>query len=124
MKYVSHRNITVASVCGLSMEFKKGEPAFAPPGMHKELLALGVVPVDEPDAEPVATLPNAEPIDPAERKATIFAAFEAISLRGVREEFNGSSIPHAAVLAKELGWSMGAKERDLLWREFTAEKAA
>lgn len=123
MEYVSHRNITVVSLCGLSMEFKKGEPAFAPPAMHKELLALGVVPVaPEDEAEPVSQA--GEPVDPTARKAAIFAAFEVVSLRGIREEFNGSSMPHVAVLSKELGWPIIAKERDALWREFTADQRA
>ena len=119
MKYVSHRNITVASTCGLSVELKKGEPTFCPPQMHAELLALGVIPTEEQPDE-VVTLAKNEPAGPAEREAALFKAFESLTLRNKRGDFTTSGAPHSAVLSKEMGWDVGAKERDTAWVKFTS----
>ena len=123
MNYIAPRKMTVASVSGRSVEFEKGVPTYAPPQMHAELIAVGIVPAEEipevPSAGPV------EPTVPAEREAALFTAFEAIVLRGKREDFTAVGVPHNAVLSKELGWSsMSGKERDAAWAKFTLSKAS
>ena len=121
MNYIAPRNMTVASVSGRSVRFSKGEPTYAPPQMHAELIAVGVVPAEEiPEVE---TNTPVEPTVPKEREAALFAAFEKIALRGKREEFTAVGVPHGAVLAKELGWSVNNKERDAAWTKFNLEKA-
>jgi len=123
MNYIAPRNMTVSSVSGRSVEFVKGEPTYAPPQMHAELIARGIVPAEE-IPEPVVNT-NAEPTVPTEREAALNAAFEKIILRGKRGDFAGTGVPHAAVLAKQLGWSaVDAKERDAAWQKFQADKAA
>lgn len=123
-KYISQRNITVASLCGRSVEFKKGEPTLAPPQMHAELLAMGIVPVegimdDEPETSEVA-----EPSVAEDREKALFDVFEKLVLRERREDFMASGTPHSAVLAKELGWkTIHAKERDAVWAKWTLERA-
>lgn len=122
MNYIAPRNMTVSSTSGRSVEFVKGEPVFAPPQMHAELIAVGIVPAEE-IPEPVVSTSN-EPVVAAEREAALFAAFEAVVLRGKRGDFTGTGVPHAAVLTKELGWSaIDAKERDAAWAKFQAAKA-
>jgi len=124
MKYVSHRNITVSSLCGRSVEFKKGEPVLCPPQMHDELLAVGIMPVDPMPDEVEGNEPK-EPTSPVEREAALYAVFEKLVLRGRREDFTGVGTPHAAVLSKELGWAViNAKERDAAWQKFQLEKVA
>ena len=122
MDYIAPRNMTVSSKSGRSVEFVKGKPTFAPPVMHAELIALGIVPTEEipepeDDGTPVA------PTAPDERQAAIYAAFEKIILRGGRKDFAGTGAPHTAVVAKELGWDIDAKERDLFWQKFQTDKA-
>lgn len=121
MKYIAPRKMTVASTCGRSVEFQKGVPTYAPPQMHADLIAVGVVPeedIDEPEVKgPV------EPTVPHEREAAVFKAFEAVILRNEREDFTANGSPHGKVLAKELGWKLDNKERDPLWAKFQLAKA-
>ena len=122
MEYIAPRKMTVASVSGRSVSFEKGVPKYCPPQMHAELIACGVVPAEE-IPEPEVTGP-VEPQVPTEREAALFKAFEVIALRGKREEFTAVGVPHAAVLAKQLGWSgIGNKERDAAWQKFMLTKA-
>ena len=121
MEYIAPRNMTVASKSGRSASFVKGIPTYAPPQMHAELIAMGIVPTEEiPEVEVDGVK---EPTVLAEREAAVFATFEKIILRGKRGDFAGTGSPHAAVLSKELGWSIDGKERDILWQKFQADKA-
>ncbi len=123
MNYIAPRNMTVASISGRSVAFKKGEPTYAPPQMHAELIAVGIVPAEE-IPEPEETGGVKEPTVPTERQEAVFAVFEKLILRGKRTDFAGTGAPHAAVLSKELGWDIDGKERDVLWQKFQADKAA
>lgn len=120
MKFVMQRNRVVASVMGLAIEFEKGVPVSVPPYMYNEVIAAGAVPESELSDDELKTGNPDEPIDPAKRKAAVIDAFNLIVLRNVREEFTAGGMPHQSVLAKELGWSVSAKERDVLWAEFKA----
>lgn len=121
MKYTAPRDLTLASTCGLSIELVKGKATLCPPGMHDELLALGCVPDSTPESAP-GTAPVA-PTNKADRYAALCVAFEAIALRNERTEFNAAGVPHSAVLAKELGWTCDAKERDAAWAKWQNEIA-
>lgn len=121
MKYVAPYDMTVTSLSGRSVELKKGEPTHCPPQMHAELISRGVVPAEEVDEK----APDA-PVEltPDERKAAFFKAFEVMALRNARGDFGAAGTPHAAALAKELGWTaVDAKERDAMWAAFQAGKA-
>jgi hypothetical protein len=118
MKYVSHRNITVASVYGISIELKKGVPTFCSPLMHAELLALGVVPAEDMPEEPDVVPGTTEPTNPDVRLKELFAAFETMSLRQKRGDFTGNGSPHLAVLTELMGWKVDTKERDTAWAKF------
>lgn len=121
MEYIAPRTMTAVSLSGRSVEFEKGVPKYAPPQMHNELIALGIVPA-EPVEEPEAAADD-EPQNPADREAALFAAFDKLALRGKRGDFTASGAPHVSVLAKELGWTVDAKERDLAWVKYTQAKA-
>lgn len=123
MEYIAPRDMTVSSVSGRSAWFKKGVATYAPPQMHAELIAVGIVPAEE-IPEPVDTGGVKEPMVPAERQAAVYEAIEKIILRGKRGDFAGTGAPHAAVLSKELGWDIDGKERDLHWAKFQSDKAA
>jgi len=120
MKYISYRNVTFASVTGGSYEFRKGVPTYAPPRMHDELIAMGIVPEEGQEVEKDPVAGPTEPTSPTEREAALFAAFEKIVARGRREDFTAVGAPHAAVLSRDLGWgSIVAKERDAVWSKWT-----
>lgn len=123
MDYIAPRDMTVASKSGRSVAFAKGVPTYAPPQMHAELIAFGIVPAEE-IPEPKDDGGVKEPTAPAERQVAVFEAFEKVILRGKRGDFAGTGAPHTAVLSKELGWSIDGKERDVLWQTFQADKAA
>jgi hypothetical protein len=119
MDYIAPRDMTVSSTSGRSVEFVKGVPTYAPHQMHDELINKGVVPAE--DLPEVVVDDNAEPAVGAEREAALFGAIEKVMLRNKRGDFAGTGAPHAAVLAKELGWSsLDAKERDAAWSKFQA----
>lgn len=123
MNYIAPRTMTVASKSGRSVAFEKGVPVYAPPQMHDELIAHGIVPAEEMP-EPEDNGAPKEPTSSSEREAAFFAAFEKIILRGRRGDFAGTGVPHGAVLAKELGWSeVDGKERDAVWQKFNLSKA-
>ena len=122
MEYIALKTITVASVSGRSQHFIKGEPTWAPPQMHAELIALGIVPcedIPEPEVDGVR-----EPMVASEREEALFAVFEKMVLKNKREEFTGVGLPHLAVLAKELGWAVASKERDTTWQKFNQRETA
>ena len=118
MNYIAPRNMFVNSTCGRSVRFKKGIPTYAPPQMHKDLIANGIVP--ETEIEEVEPSEKKEPVVPTEREAAMMAAFDKIVLRGRREDFMANGMPHNKVVARELNWGeMHAKERDAVWQKWT-----
>lgn len=123
MEYIAPRNMTVASTSGRSVAFEKGVPTYAPPQMHAELIAVGIVPAEE-IPEPVSDGSPQAPTVPSEREDAVFAVFEKLVLRAKRGDFAGTGAPHAAALSKELGWDIDGKERDVLWQKFQSGKAA
>lgn len=121
MKFVMHRNRTVSSTCGLSVEFKKGEPTYVPPPMYNDVIAVGAVPEDEiPESEMPKGKPTPEQL--AEREAQMMAAFTKITDANSREDFTAGGTPTQAAMSRELGWTPAAKERDAAWSKFLADK--
>lgn len=123
MEYIAPRDMTVVSTSGRSVILKKGVPTYCPPQMHKDLISVGVVPAkDIPD--PVVDSGPGEPVMREDREKALITAFEKIILRGKREDFTASGVPHNAVLIRELGWStITVKERDAAWLKFSLEHA-
>ena len=118
MKFVMHRNYILASVYGHSIRFVKGEPTHVPPECYKEAIAAGAIPEEEVELDPPKLDAKPEPVDPESRKKAVFEAFDAIALRGKREDFTAGGSPRDKVLEQELGWKITNKERDMLWVEF------
>mgnify|MGYP000078324487 CR=1 FL=1 len=122
MKFKLPRNRTIASTCGISIEFKKNEFHLVPPAMYADVIAAGGVPEGEIDPDEMPVGP-ATPEKLAEREATLFAAFEVIAKRNSRNEFTAGGKPHLSVLAKSKGvdWEVTDKERDAAWVKFLAK---
>lgn len=120
-RFMLPRNRTIASTCGISIEFKKGELHLVPPAMFDEVIAAGGVPEHELDEEDLPKKTNT-PEALAARKEALFKVFDDVVLRNVREEFTAGGMPHNRVLSEKLGWSVDAKERDTAWVEYMATK--
>lgn len=120
MKFVLHRDRVIASVMGLSIAFEKGVAQQVPPYMYPEVIAAGGVPESELTEAEATGKNTSEPTGKDERKAALFGLFEKLVLNNVREEFTAGGAPHGAVITRELGWSVSAKERDQAWAEFKA----
>lgn len=120
MRFMLPRNRTIASTCGLSIEFKKGELHLVPPAMYGEVLAAGGVPETELTEEEMPKS-AATPEALADREKAIFAAFETIAKRNTREDFTAGGMPHLSVLTNITGWAVAAKERDATWVKFLAK---
>jgi hypothetical protein len=121
MKFVFNRARTVSSKYGHVIFFDKGVPTHVPPEMYQEVLAVGGNPESEIDLDPPKPDGPEEPTDPVAREAALFSAFESLSLRGKREDFTAGGQPHQKALAKELGWEVSSKERDLMWVKFKTQ---
>ena len=112
---------TVVSTSGRSQKFIKGEPTWAPPQMHAELIAKGIVPTE--DIPEIVVTGVREPQGSEERETAIMEVYEKLVLKGSRKDFTGTGSPHLAVLKSELGWEVAAKERDTVWHKFQQERS-
>jgi hypothetical protein len=118
MKFTLNRDLVHASTLGHCVEFKKGEPTFVPEPLHREVLAMGAEPESELDL-PETGNPN-EPKDAGERYKAIVAAFEALTLRNNRDDFDAGGKPKLQPLREQLGFGVDAKERDKAWERMRA----
>lgn len=119
-KFKFHRDRTISSTCGISIEFKKAEWHLVPPAMFAEVMAAGGVCEDEVDLgeKPEAPVVVA-PTEDAERAAAVKAAVGRIVARADANEFTAAGAPKAAVLDLETGWPVSAKERAAAWADFS-----
>lgn len=122
MKFQLHKNHTLNSTMGHTIEFKKGERVYVPKEVWKEAVAIGAIPETELPEEVLHT--KDEVLDPEDRKAMIFAAMEQVVLKGDRESFTGNGSPHAKVISEIVNFAVDAKERDLMWNEFRQSQKA
>jgi hypothetical protein len=124
--FTLQRNYALSTTKGQSVNFKKGEKTWVPKGIVQEALAIGAVPDEPLDATlfpDVAATPEKKVIDAAERKNTVFAAFEKLVLRSGRGDFSASGHPHPRKLEEIVGFEMAQREREALWEEYNAKKA-
>ncbi len=121
MKFTLNRNHVLVSLIGRSVEFVKDKPTHVPPELYAEVKAIGAQPEDDLP-EPADAPKTKEPQDEATRKEEAFVAFEALALRGDRNDFTAGGVPHGTALESLLGWKLPAKERDAYWAEFKTGK--
>ena len=120
MNFVLHRDRTICTLRGHSIEFKKGEPTYVPPDCYDEVIAIGAVPEEEL-AEPEAPV-GGEPTDPVARRSALFDAFDAIVLRNNPNDFTAGGVPGAKAVSAILGWAPDNKERTDAWNKYREEK--
>ena len=117
--FVMNRDLTLNSIHGHSIAFKKGVTTHVPKALIPEVVAAGGLP---PDGEQVVLEDPVDkdkgPEDAGERQIMMIAAFEEIIARNNRDDFTAGNTPHAKALSKVLGWTVSAAERDAAWAEF------
>ncbi len=117
-EFVTERNITVRSVHGVVVKFKKGVPTYVPPQAQNEAIAVGAQSVDGevlPDKEEVVSLPGAPTGD--KRSEQIKEIIRAMVKRNERGDFTSANKPDARVITKFLKFRVESDERDRLWDE-------
>jgi hypothetical protein len=116
MRFKLHKDKTVTSTLGHTVEFKKGELVHVPKEMWNEAVAVGAIPENElPDEE---TKKADQVLSADERKKLVFTAFTKLVEKNERESFTGNGAPHNKAVAETTGFPIDAKERDRLWAEF------
>ena len=120
MKFSMNRNITLASVSGHSVEFKKGVPTYVPKSMHHEVLAQGGQPVDatvdEVEFDDQSKGPDTTaPHDPAERGEMLKMTLADIKATNNRDDFTATGKPKAKVVSTALGFEVSAREIEEQW---------
>lgn len=125
MKFTLNRDLTVCSVSGHAVAFKKGVATFVPKSMHHEVLAIGAVAADPDEVEfDDQVKPTKEaPADPAERAEMIRMALADIKARNAREEFTATGVPKAKTVVTILGFEVSAREIGDEWQALLAAEA-
>lgn len=122
-EYVLQRNHTHRSTLGV-ISFTKGEPAWVPPIMEKEIIAIGGERVDgdKPDVLDPEKVEEV-PLSFQDRRTAIFAAFELISERNESKDFTGAGVPTVKSVEKITEFDVDRNELVEFWGEYRAEKA-
>jgi len=122
-EFVTERNVTVRSVHGVTVRFKKGEPTYVPPQAQDDVIAVGAHPVDGPvdlpDKEDVFVLPAAP--GGVERASQIKDVMRAMVARNDRDDFTAANKPDARKITGVLKYRVEAEERDRLWDDVVHE---
>ena len=119
MNFVLNRNKTVTSKYGHAIEFKKGVPTHVPKEAWDEVIATGAIPENELEIDEETKVVE---LTAEQRKAAIFAAFEAIVAENDRESFTGNGLPDAKKVSEVAGFTVKADERTATWGEYRAAK--
>lgn len=118
MLFTSPRDITIASLSGHAIEFKKGVPTHVPRECWKDVQAQGCVPEEAAAMDEKKAVVNEDENDPVYRKEQIMAAFAAMKNDNKREDFAASGVPNVKKLSQRVGFNVDSKERDSFWPEF------
>lgn len=121
--YTLNRNYTHRSTSGV-ISFQKGEPAFVPPYMEKEIIAIGGdrVDGDTPDVlDPEKVLPP--PLSHQEREDELYGAFALLIDRNDSKDFTGAGTPTIKAVEKIIGFDVDKVEIADMWAKYKLAKA-
>jgi hypothetical protein len=119
--FTLHRNFTLRTTKGHTINFVKGQPIWVPPACVPDAVAIGAVSEEEvsvlgDEPKPVTTL------SPDERQKKLFAAFETLLSRNERGDFSASGLPNTRKLEDLCGFDVPNRERDAAWQAYSASK--
>lgn len=122
--FTLHRDYRLISALGHSIQFKKDEPVYVPPALHKDVQAIGAVPV-EGDVESI--LGEEKEVKPEvaqeERHRQLLDAFKVLQDRNQRGDFTGQGIPSLKALKTIITDFEPAKaEVENLWHLYLDEQ--
>ena len=122
--YVLHRNYTLVTLTGRSIEFIKGKPTHVPPDCVKAAVGIGAVPADGSD--PNIQLEGDEvltraPTDPQERLEKIIEVVRNLVIRNERDDFTAAGIPSPKVVSRILGWKADLREVNNAYRTYSEQ---
>lgn len=122
--FTLHRNFTLRTTKGHTIAFVKGQPVWVPPMCVPDAVSIGAVAVNADEGDVLGDEPQAVPaLNPDERQAKLFEAFEVMLNRTERTDFTASGMPHAKKLTEMVGFDVANRERDAAWQAFTQSKA-
>lgn len=124
--FTLHRDYRLISAIGHSVQFRKDEPTYVPPALHKDVQAIGAVPVD--DAEVESILGEEKEVKPEvaqeERHRQLLDAFKVLQDRNQRGDFTGQGIPAIKALKTLITDFEPAKvEVENLWHLYLDEQS-
>lgn len=125
MEFISNRDIVVRSAkTGHAIRFEKSVPQSAPKSMYDELVAIGILPVDEKDVKVVQKQmedsekkPILAPDDGAERAEKILEVVEALFKQNNPSNFTAGGEPSAKAIQAILGWKVDQTEVRGIWKK-------
>ena len=121
MKFVSNRDIVHASTRGHSIKFAKGVPTEVPYALRSEVMAIGILPVEEEGgpgvADPIPEAPKrtSAPEGAEERDRAILDVIKDIVRRNSPKDFTGGGQPNASAVTLGLGWKVDQKDVRDIW---------
>ena len=123
-EFVLNRNHNL-QLKGFNIRFEKGQPTYVPPELVRAAVGIGAEPLegDRPDALPPEEMPE-EQLTDADKLAMIFAAFDQLTSRNDREDFDGAGKPSVDAVKKIVSFSLTRKERDGAWQQYREAAAA
>lgn len=115
--FTLHRDFVLRTTKGHSIGFTKGQPVWVPPVCVPDAVAIGAVAVDE-EVDVLGEEKVVIPMTPQEREQKIFDAFTTMMARQERTDFGANGLPNAKKLSEAVGFDVGNRERDEMWRKF------
>ena len=123
--FTLHRDHRFISALGHSVQFRKNEPVYVPPALHKEVQAFGAKPVDAAEVESILGEEQEQKPEVAqeERHRQLLDAFKALQERNARGDFTGQGIPSIKALKTLITDFEPAKaEVENLWHLYLDEQ--
>lgn len=122
IEMVANRNVTVRSLSGHVIAFKKDTPTRVPATMITECMAVGIVPTDTggefvSEERPKTTAPQG-----MDREEELRNAINLLRERNERSDFTGAGRPDLRALFAILGWRSDKIEVDNLWKKMREEE--
>lgn len=105
------------------ISFTKGEPAYVPPHMERDVVAIGGERVDG-DSPSLTPAEHSLPAVPygEERDAQVYVAFDLIAERNDPNDFTGSGCPTLKAVEKITGFELNRNEVAKLWQNYKLSK--
>ena len=122
-EFVLGRTHTHRSLMGHIINFKKGQPVWVPPVCHREVSAIGAMPVKGDRVDPLDDEPQEKPeLTAEERQDQLVAAFKILQSRNARDDFTGQGVPSVSALRKIIDdFVPDRREVEEVWRNYLDE---